>query len=75
MVSDDTEQPPEHGQASDGTHPMPEAPAGVSNGASIDVIEVSDEDEEPKLESLEDLLQWQENRRRDSRATSRITNR
>ncbi len=61
MVSDDTEQPPEHRQVSDGTHPMPEAPAGVSNGASNDVIEVSDEDEEPKLESLEDLLQWREN--------------
>ncbi|PBK84353.1 hypothetical protein ARMGADRAFT_1037096 [Armillaria gallica] len=61
IVSDDTEQPPEHRQVGDGTHPMPEVPTGVSNGASKDVIEVSDEDEEPKLESPEDLLQWQEN--------------
>ncbi|PBK98362.1 hypothetical protein ARMGADRAFT_1075216 [Armillaria gallica] len=61
MVSNDTEQPPEHQQVGDGTHPMPEAPAGVSNSASKDVIEVSDEDEEPKLESPEDLLQWREN--------------
>ncbi|PBK91202.1 hypothetical protein ARMGADRAFT_1107135 [Armillaria gallica] len=61
MVSNDTEQPPKHGQVGDDTHPMPEAPTGVSNSAGNDVIGVSDEDEEPKLELPEDLLQWQEN--------------
>ncbi|KAK0215526.1 hypothetical protein IW262DRAFT_1465185 [Armillaria fumosa] len=55
IIPDDTEQQPEDEQVHEGTYPMPEPPAGVSNSAGNNVIEVSDEDKEPKL------LQWQEN--------------